>query len=680
LVNSILYNDSPLEIYFSANSDPNSVTIAYSDLMDGEDGIVTNGNGTVNWLDGNIDQDPLFVDPGNDDYHLQPGSPCIDAGNPDPQYNDGCLPPGLGTEMNDMGAYGGPGNCGWLPPGMITGTVDLVGTDDESGVMIFAQEIPGPHVLTAMDGYYELTLPPGTYTIVARKLGYQYGYAYNVVVEFDQITADVNFILDFAGPAPANLTAESNVYYQIPLSWEAPSPDPAYYRVYRRESSDEDYTLIADAINSANYNDDTVLEYTTYFYAVTAFYDNPEGESFYSNEVSATAINAPPPANLTAESDVYYQVPLTWEAPTPEPAYYRVYRRDNPGEDYTLIADDITEINYNDDDVQEYQPHYYVVTAVSLDPNGESFYSNEVSATAINAPPPANLTAESGLPDHIPLAWQAPDPEPAYYRLYRRENPDDDYTLLVESVFNLEYSDTEIQEYVTYYYVVTAVSLDPDGESFYSNEAIGYAGVVESIPFITDFESGASGFYGVVVNGSESGSWAYGQPDPNHGPGEAASGGYLWATGLDQNYGGNADYHLMSLAFDLTTVSETWLTFTHWYKFEAILNQGLDGGNVAVSTNAGNDWIVVNPEGGYDDQGILGLDWEPGYTDSSDGWLQAVFNLSEYVGHHLLLRFRVGANIGTNYAGWFIDDVALTPSLSIENEEIAMPLNTELYQ
>lgn len=61
------------------------------------------------WLGtGNLTSDPL-LNPLNSS--LLDGSPCIDAGNPSPAFNDSCLPPGKPTARNDMGASGGPGNC-----------------------------------------------------------------------------------------------------------------------------------------------------------------------------------------------------------------------------------------------------------------------------------------------------------------------------------------------------------------------------------------------------------------------------------------------------------------------------------------------------------------------------------------------------------------------------------------
>jgi len=121
LTNCIFWSDTPEEIY-----DEKSVTIiTYSDVQGGWPGL------------GNIDADPLFVEPGywadvndqnivvepNDpnaiwvdgDYHLLEGSPCIDAGDPnyvaEPNETDLDGKPRLldgnndGIPVVDMGAY-----------------------------------------------------------------------------------------------------------------------------------------------------------------------------------------------------------------------------------------------------------------------------------------------------------------------------------------------------------------------------------------------------------------------------------------------------------------------------------------------------------------------------------------------------------------------------------------------
>ncbi len=66
LTNCILWADTPDEIY-NAN-ETSSPVVTYSEVQGGYEG------------EGNIDADPLFVNPGNGDFHLGPVSPCIDAG------------------------------------------------------------------------------------------------------------------------------------------------------------------------------------------------------------------------------------------------------------------------------------------------------------------------------------------------------------------------------------------------------------------------------------------------------------------------------------------------------------------------------------------------------------------------------------------------------------------------
>lgn len=66
VLNSIFWNNLPNEVYQSYP--PINVNIFYSDVQSGWTSV------------GNIDADPLFIDPQNGDYHLTENSPCIDAG------------------------------------------------------------------------------------------------------------------------------------------------------------------------------------------------------------------------------------------------------------------------------------------------------------------------------------------------------------------------------------------------------------------------------------------------------------------------------------------------------------------------------------------------------------------------------------------------------------------------
>ncbi|MEW5802571.1 MAG: right-handed parallel beta-helix repeat-containing protein [bacterium] len=99
VTNCILWGD--LAMREIAIADTGNPAITYSDVLGGYPG------------EGNINADPLFVDPAEGDYHLQAASPCIDTGTNDETLEkrdkDGVPRPqdgdGDGVATCDMGAY-----------------------------------------------------------------------------------------------------------------------------------------------------------------------------------------------------------------------------------------------------------------------------------------------------------------------------------------------------------------------------------------------------------------------------------------------------------------------------------------------------------------------------------------------------------------------------------------------
>ncbi|MBD3235598.1 MAG: hypothetical protein GF330_02710, partial [Candidatus Eisenbacteria bacterium] len=159
-----------------------------------------------------------------------------------------------------------------------------------------------------------------------------------------------------------------------------------------------------------------------------------------------------------------------------------------------------------------------------------------------------------------------------------------------------------------------------------------------------DFELGDGGYAG-------EGNWEWGHPI-GLGPGGAFSGENCWATRLSGYYQTYQWINLTSPPFDFSGADSLHLSFHHWYWTEAYQ----DGGQVQISRGDGN-WHTVTPIGGYDHETIPTLG--PGYTGDSEGWQDAVCDISEHICGAVQVRFRfVSDNAGVG-PGWYVDDVAL---------------------
>ncbi|HET6372085.1 MAG TPA: dockerin type I domain-containing protein, partial [Candidatus Polarisedimenticolia bacterium] len=165
--------------------------------------------------------------------------------------------------------------------------------------------------------------------------------------------------------------------------------------------------------------------------------------------------------------------------------------------------------------------------------------------------------------------------------------------------------------------------------------------------------------------------WARGIP--SKGPGAAYSGQRVYATDLASPYLVGTNSTLTSPPIDLRSVSQARLTFRHWYNIFA-KNPPLsfdDAGWVEVSSSGASAPVYLEPVGGYNDVsdsefGQPLASGTPVYAGFSDDWERAVFDLSQFAGETIRLRFRLwndrgDASVnGATGAGWLLDDVEVS--------------------
>jgi len=83
VTNSIFWENYPdqISLFTSIDTMGSQLYMNYSDLQFGVDSIKINDTvSVVHWGIGNIDEDPLFADTLNNDFHIPNSSPCITAG------------------------------------------------------------------------------------------------------------------------------------------------------------------------------------------------------------------------------------------------------------------------------------------------------------------------------------------------------------------------------------------------------------------------------------------------------------------------------------------------------------------------------------------------------------------------------------------------------------------------
>jgi fibronectin type 3 domain-containing protein len=253
---------------------------------------------------------------------------------------------------------------------------------------------------------------------------------------------------------------------QVSLSWPAVT-GADIYNVYRRVSPSGSWTAIALGVPATAYLDTGVTNGTAYDYRIQAV--NAGGVSFYSDHVTATPVNTGIPSVPTglAAAAGDGEVDLSWSASAGATSY-NVKRSTSDGGPYTTIAPGVTATAFTDTNVTNGTTYYYVVSAVNA--NGESANSAQVSAKpgAAAAPDaPTGLTASAG-DGEVDLSWSA-SAGATSYNVKRSTSDGGPYTTIAPGVTATAFTDTNVTNGTTYYYVVSAVNAS--GESADSAQA-----------------------------------------------------------------------------------------------------------------------------------------------------------------------------------------------------------------
>jgi hypothetical protein len=324
----------------------------------------------------NIFLDPRFAD--TTGLNLSSSSPCIDAGDPVPSFYDVCLPPSQGTEVNDIGALGGPAACGWntAPAGSIQGTVQTNPVGDS--ITVDGVKFQSPQTFTWSSGTGH-TIGTDNVQVVGEGTRHLWkswsdgGTISHTVTPTNDTTFTANFMLQYylttSAGAGGTVTPSSN--------W-----------------LNSDSTVTITAIPSSGNSFDRWTGTGTGSYTGT---DNPASVTMQGpiTEVGAFVDRTPPVfAGLQYSSCEMNRVRLVWRAATDPsvPIKYYVYKATSSGgQDYNQPDTTTTDTTVVLATLSRFQAYYFVVRAEDAAGNRDT---NRVEHSWF-APPVGDFTCDN---------------------------------------------------------------------------------------------------------------------------------------------------------------------------------------------------------------------------------------------------------------------------------------------
>lgn len=386
--------------------------------------------------------------------------------------------------------------------------------------------------------------------------------------------------------------------------------------------------------------------------------------------------NAPAvPLSLTAAATGNNLIELAWDAGDAGTTFRVERAQGGCNGMFATIAEDLEQPAYSDAGVSGQVPFGYRVSAIDASGRCASPVSQCVEATApgqCTAPPLFGgiaSAANAGTPQcRVDLSWQAADAAcggTPNYSIYRSSEAG--FTPGAGNRIQSNWSGTSFADLMPHnqtreHYIVRAVDAVSGAEDGNLKRlSVVPAGPLADGSFMTGAEPfdpplDTAGSENLVPQHPHHAGWHIIDTD-HHGGSQS-----FWSIDAD-----NVCITLEMPPLQLTAGQSPALSF--WTKWD--IEPNYDGGVIQISTNGGNTWSILTPNGGYPDTFNNGPRCNTGGNGIPDNsrafssynhtaWTQYSVDLSAWAGQNVQLRWLFGTDAGVTGEGWYIDDIELT--------------------